>query len=391
MRPAPDPQADAPVPHLRPRRGMAMVLVLILVVVMSLGAAAGFARSSSEYSTTSNMRAQADAWNVAHAGMDRYLILTPNSPTSLPVTTTYTFANGTAVVTLEQMRAASGITPAMFLLRSVGTVTGHRTSSAVPAASRTLTQIVQRQRPALDVDAAFVALGGLGKNGTSGSISGVDECALRGSLPGLAVPNGMYTPGSSSPQANDYLDGSPDNAPSYLGPAATGEPAGSANAAVRVDWASILNNSSLQPDFTINRVVNPNTGAFPSSYANFPIVRITGNVTGGDNFSGKGVLIVTGNADVSNIQWEGVVLVGGEVAISGSNARVRGALLTGLNRKISPLSAFPYLPQTYPGNGAVGNGNASVRYNSCHIASALTRYDGWLRVANSWTDNWPAP
>mgnify|MGYP000355234766 CR=1 FL=1 len=34
-------------PRLQARRGMAMVLVLILIVVMSLGAAAGFARSSS--------------------------------------------------------------------------------------------------------------------------------------------------------------------------------------------------------------------------------------------------------------------------------------------------------------------------------------------------------
>ena len=69
MRPATDSHADLAVPRLRSRRGMAMVLVLILVVVMSLGAAAGFARSSSEYSTTNNMRAQADAWNVAYAGM----------------------------------------------------------------------------------------------------------------------------------------------------------------------------------------------------------------------------------------------------------------------------------------------------------------------------------
>lgn len=391
MRPAAASHADRSTQRLQPRRGMAMVLVLILVVVMSLGAAAGFARSSSEYSTTSNMRAQADAWNVAYAGMERYLILTPNSPATLPATSTYTLSNGTAVVTLERIRAAGVSTAESFLLRSVGTVTGRRTSSAVPLATRTLTQIVQRQKPALDVDAAFVALGGLGKNGTSGNISGEDECAVRPMLPGLAVPTGLYVPGSASPQANDYIDGSPDNAPSFLGPAAIGEVPGSANAAVRVDWESVLDGSSLQPDFTINRVANPNTGAFPSSYANYPVVRITGNVVGGDNFSGKGVLIITGNANVSNIQWEGVVLVGGEVIIAGSNSRVRGALLTGLNRKISPLSNFPYLPQTYPNGGAVGNGNSSVRYNSCHIASALNRYDGWLRVANTWTDNWPTP
>jgi len=378
-------------PRLQARRGMAMVLVLILIVVMSLGAAAGFARSSSEYSTTTNMRAQADAWNVAYAGLERYLIVTTSTPATLPNTATYTIGNGTAVVTLDRVRSAVSGNSATFVLRSVGTVNGRRTSTTTPAATRTLSQVVQRQISNLDVDAAFVALNGLDKNGTSGGVSGVDECGASATIPGLGVPNGMYTPGSNSPSANNYIDGSPDNAPSYLGPSGFGETAGTANTQVRVDWEGVLDGSVLQPDFTINRTVSPSTGAFPASYTNWPVVRVTGNIVNGDNFSGRGILIVSGNADVTNITWDGVVLVGGEITLSGAATRVKGSLITGLNVKIVPLSTFPYLPQTYPGRGGVGNGNFLVQYNSCHVASALNRYGGWLRMANTWTDGWPVP
>lgn len=381
-------------PSLRlvPRRGMAMVLVLILIVVMSLGAMAVFVRSSGELSTTSNLRAQAEAWTVAQAGIERYLIVTTTTPTTFPSTSTYTFSNGTATVTLDRVRAGAVGRSETYVLRSVGTVVNRRTGATVPSSSRTLTQIVQRQTSTLDVDAAFVSLSGLNKNGSSGMVSGVDECATAPTLPGLSVPNGMYTPGSNSPSANNYIDGAPDNAPAYLGPAANGNTAGSANEQVRIPWQGVLDGTSLQPDFTINRSVSPNTGSFPTTtqYANWPVVRVTGNLSQNEIGDGRGILIVTGNASFGNINWQGVVLVGGEVTLNGATT-IKGALVSGLNKKISPLSSYPYLPQTYPGVGGVGNGNFQVRYNSCNVSSALGRFTGWLRLANTWTDNWPAP
>jgi hypothetical protein len=373
----------------RPRRGMAMVLVLILVVVMSVAAMAAFARSSSELVTTSSARAQAEASSVAYAGLERYLILNAAVPT-LPNTVVYTFANGTASVTLEQARpSTAGVRT--FIIRSVGVVSGMRTTAGIPAARRTVSQVLQRQNGAIDVDAAFVALSGLSKSGISGTVSGIDECGAEPTLPGLAVPNGSYNPPNGSPNANNYIDGSPDNAPTYLGPAGFGNAAGTANAAVSVNWQSVLDGTTIQPDFTINRKVNPNTGAFPASYANWPVVRITGDVVNGDNFSGQGILVITGNANITNIQWSGIVLVGGEISVSGAATQVRGALMSGLNMKINPLSTYPYLPQSYPGQGSVGNGNFFVKYNSCNVSSALNRYGGWLRLANTWSDNWPAP
>ena len=375
--------------RLKARPGMAMVLVLILVVVMSLGAVAGFARSSSEYTTTTNIRAQADAWNVAYAGLERYLVATTGLPTTFPNTATYTINNGTASVTLELMRPPTGGLQT-FLLRSVGTVTARRTGTAIPAATRTVTQIVQRQQGSIDVDAAFVSLNGAAKNGISGTVSGIDACGALCTLPGLAGPTGGYSPPNGNANANNYIDGSPDNSAFALGAPGFGNLA-PANAAVRIDWEDVLDGSTLVPDFLVNRTVSPNTGAFPSSYANWPVVRVQGNITNGDNFTGQGILIVTGDAALSNIQWNGIVLVGGSATLSGSATNVNGALMTGLNMKVVPLSRYPYLPQTYPTANAVGNGNFFVRYNSCAVASALNRFGGWVRVANTITDNWQVP
>ncbi len=376
-------------PALQSRRGMAMVLVLVLIVVMSLAAMAGFARSSSELATTSNLRAQADAWSTAYAGLERYLVQTSSVPSTMPNTVTYSFAYGTATVTLTEVRpAASGART--FLLKSVSSVTARRTSTNIPAATRTISQMIQRQSGSVDVDAAFVALNGVSKNGISGSISGIDACGAASTLPGLAVPTGGYTPPNGSANANNYIDGNPDDAAKDLGPAGFGSLA-PANSQVRLDWKSVLDGTTLAPDFTVNRIATPNTGAFPSSYASWPVVRVQGNVTNGDNFSGQGILIITGDADISNIQWNGLVLIGGVATVSGSATNIYGALMTGLNMKIVPLSAYSYLPQTYPTNSSVGNGNFFVRYNSCNLASALNRYGGWLRMPNTFTDNWPAP
>lgn len=375
----------------RSTRGSTLILVLLLIVVVSISAAAGYARTGAERRTNSSQRAQAAAFAVAQGGVEQYLASTTSLPSTFPATTSYTLPGGTAAVTLYRVRQDALVPDnTVYALRSVGTnTTGARADASTATAERAIVQLIRRQTASMDVDAAFVSLSGLNKNGTSGEVNGIDECTSN-VIPGLAVPNGSYTPGSGSPSANNYIDGNPDNSPDYIGTKVPGSnAAGTANAEVEIDWESILAGTLLTPDFNINRSVSPATGSFPSSYANWPVVRVTGNLTNGDNFSGQGVLIVTGNADFSNITWNGIVLVGGQVALSGSATRVRGTIITGLNMKISPLSDYPFLPQTYPSESAVGNGNFLVRYNSCNIAQALNRLGGWQRIANAWADNWP--
>lgn len=372
--------------RLSRRRGMAMVLVLLLVLVMSIAAAAGFVRAGSELSTTTGQRAQADAWTVAYAGLERFLIDNSAVPATFPQSATYSIANGTAVVTLDRVRNVGGAPDSMvFVLRSVGSATSPRTGVHVPEARRTMVQLLRRQGAVMDVDAAFVALNGLQKNGTSGTVSGVDQCASLAAIPGLAVPDGGHAYNGGGPP--NYIDGSPDNAPRLLGPSnlAPGQ--------VNIDWEGILQNEIFSPDFTLDRSAGRVRGGLPRdtmSYRNWPVVRVTGDIVSGDNFSGMGVLIVTGNANLSNVKWRGPVLVGGQVTLAGNSTNVYGTLISGLNLKIADRSRYPYLPQPAPGATEIGNGNIQVQYNSCNIAQALNRFGGWRRIANAWADNWPA-
>jgi len=265
--------------------------------------------------------------------------------------------------------------PTIYTVVSRGRATAaQRFDERTPTAERSVAQLLRWQTASLDIDAAFTSLSGLHKNGVSGTTTGVDACGAQPTIPGVAVPNGTFTQSGGS---SNWIDGNPDNAPNYMG---TPGPGGTAQEQVDIDWAGIRNGTVLQPDFLVNRQVSPATGAFPTGtqWNNWPVVRVNGNITNGDNFNGQGILVVTGNANLSNITWNGVVLVGGVAELSGSATRVRGAIISGLNVQLG---------QTV-GQASVGNGNFLVEYNSCHIASALNRLGGWQRIPNAWADNW---
>ena len=69
---------------------------------------------------------------------------------------------------------------------------------------------------------------------------------------------------------------------------------------------------------------------------------------------------------------------GGTFTSNGNNT-VSGAIITGLNIKLGTS-----VPQT-----AVGNGQKTFEYNSCHIAQAMQSLGGLQRISNGWMDNWP--
>jgi hypothetical protein len=354
--------------------------VLLLLVLLTIMAAAGFTRASSERRVTSDLEAQTGALMTAQSGLERYLFQTTALPSTYPSTVNLTVSGGTARVTLHRFKQSSGANdPTIYAVTSVGTYTrARRFDSRAPVAERSVSQLVRWNTATLDVDAAFTSLSGLHKNGTSGTVSGVDRCNAQPNIPGVAVPDATFSQDGTGGSPGGFIDGSPDNTPEYMG---TTGPTGTAQAEVDIDWASIVAGTMLQPDFLVTRVGSTQTGSFPSGaqWNNWPVVRVNGDLTNGDNFSGQGILIVTGNADLSNITWRGIVLVGGAGALSGGQTRVFGSIITGLNVKLGMT-----VPET-----EVGNGNLVVRYDSCDIATALNRLGGWQRVPNAWTDNWP--
>lgn len=366
--------------RLRTDRGSALVLVLLLVVLLTITVAAGFARSSSEQRTTADMEAQTGALMVAQSGLERFLVQMTSLPSTFPASQSFVLHGGTADVTLHRYHLSAGAgDPTIYAIRSKGRYTrARRYDTRASVAERSVAQMLEWQTATIDVDAAFASLSGAHKTGSSGTVSGVDQCGAAPAMPGLAVPNGTASQSGGGGSPGTYIDGSPDNAPSYLG---TPGPSGTARHEVAIDWASIMSGAMLSPDYLVNRTVTPVTGAIPtaaSAYTNWPVLRINGSLGNGDTFTGKGVLIVTGDADLTNITWRGVVLVGGVTSVAGS-AHVYGTLITGLNVKLGMTV----------NQATVGDGSLLVQYDSCDIASALDRLGGWQRIANTWTDNWP--
>ena len=365
------------------QRGIALPLVLMLTVFLTISVGAGFIIAGNEHTVGVDHDAQLKAFAVAQQGVERYLTDVTSLPATFPDSQTFSVTGGTAKVTLRRVRTAAGVSD-IFAVTSIGDATSSnlRRSASTPVAERTVSQFVLWQTGTMDTKAAFTTLDSLNnKNGSSGTVNGNDladptsGCGGGGTaIPGLAAPTGGLTSNGETPIT--FLDGSTGNVPEDLG---TYGPSGTAKDSVDVDWAGILG-GSIAPDFTLNRTVTPKTGSWPTStqFNNWPVVLVKGDVTNSDNLNGKGILIVTGNVDFSNLIWHGVVLVGGAVTLSGSQARVYGTLYTGLNVKLGQNVGLSTM-----------NGNETIQYNSCDISKALLKFGGWRRVANTWADNWP--
>ncbi len=347
------------------RRGATLPLAILAIVIISLTVAAGFARVSAERRISADQQAQVDAFAVAQTGLERYI----NGVTSMPgvsdnVTITG-ISGGTAEVSLRRVRDSTNTMRApIYVVSSRGTSTGStRYGASTTSAQRTVAQYVVWAPGSMTTQSAWTSITGIHKNGGSGTISGVDQCGQQPTVAGVEVPN---APGYDQTGGSSVPTGSPNIG--SLGPDTA-----SAKDQVPIDWNGILNGGLITPDITIPGGSWP-TGA---GWNSWPIIRYNGDV---DIPTGKGLLIITGNATISgSTTWQGVILVGGTITSNGSNT-VQGAIVTGLNVKLGASVA----------QSDVGNGTKTYVYNSCMVDSALTDLSSFQRIRNAWTDDWPS-
>ncbi len=196
------------------RKGIALVLALVLVVILSVAAASALAMVGSERRVVEDQEAAAEAHAMARSAYDQFLA-NPSGflPSFAPLTfagpdsAQFTFSDGYAWVSVQRVRPAVGGSLPLFLLRSRAVRTINR-PVRTPVAERVFAQYAQWQAFNMSAMAAWTSLGGLVKNGGSGTINGLDNCG--GSLPvaGVAVPtNPGYTQngGSSVPAGTPPL------------------------------------------------------------------------------------------------------------------------------------------------------------------------------------------
>lgn len=352
------------------RRGATLPLTILLLSLMGVAVAISFTRVSSERRTTGDGKAQLGAFAVAQSGLNRFLSTINGKPVGpYPNTVTYNdLPGGSARVDLVQLReSTTTLLPAVYVITSRGTYTGaKRYDASTPSAQRTVSTYALWTSAPFDLNGAFTSLSGIQKNGTAGTFNGNDRCGAQVAIPGAAVPDGLFTPPSS------FSTIVPSGAPSEMG---TSGPGGEAEQEVDIDWPGIIAGTYLPAAF-----VHP---SWPTTtqFADWPVVRV--NNSGGGAFSlpgtnGKGILIVTGDLTLSgDLQWEGLVLVGGTVTSNGNN-RIFGAVVSGLNVKLGET-----VPQS-----SVANGTKNFQFDSCNLARALGKIGSIQRVRNGWNDTW---
>jgi hypothetical protein len=240
----------------------------------------------------------------------------------------------------------------------------------------------------VNVLSGWTSTSGLDKQGSSGTISGVDACGQKPAVAGIAIPDGDYgVNGNFTPAGNPPVQ--------YLGSQQA------TNDAVKVDWNGIVNSNRIQADYTF-----ANAAAAAAAWSSidwgsggllkYPVVRVNDNFTLPSQ-GGQGTLVVVGNLTMSgNNLWKGILLVGGQMTSNG-NGTVTGATMSGLNTLLTTSGNPSQLDQAKALNpsanfvnnpaNATANGTKTFQYDSCEVARAAGGLASYSVYPNAWMDN----
>lgn len=341
--------------------GFALPMAIYIVTLVTIMLAAVFVRVEADRRFADTSGSHADALAIAHSGLQRYfaqydsLGTRPPDGDSLRVNVTGGFAD---VVAHIVQRPADTTVSQFYIVRSTGRVI-EPTQGSDPQSERTVAQFAQWQTGTMDILAAFTAANRFdppGPPGTEGvlDIRGVDQCFTKPAAAGVRVPGAPPPdPGGVSGSPAWSVGGTPSAVATQTD----------------IDWIEVTGGAFL-PDYT--SLINLDTW---SSYL------ITGDATL-NNTSGSGLLVVTGDLFVTGVgsSWHGVILVGGDIHFDGTVNDFRGAVISGLN----------YLGGPVPDGGVWGPNGSTTRiwYHSCYLDSSLTAISGFAPIQNAWIDNW---
>ncbi len=350
--------------HARP--GFALVLALLAILLLTGGIFAGMSRLEVDARVADAGRAAAKAYALAQAGIELFLAqrdslegrATSLPPGATPESGRVVLPGGWADVTLRRIQAAGG---GLFLVRSRGVVG----AGPLPAAQRTVGELMTWRPGSMHVESAWTSLTGLSKNGAAGTMSGTDDCGQAPGVAGVAVA----PPGYSQNGGNPVPDGSP--------PILTYPTLDSASRAVHIDWNAIVNANALSPDFLLPPASFPSTWWFTSNPSAYPVIMNVGDLALPN--SGRGTLVVTDSLTIGGgLSWNGIILVGGALTSNG-NSTIRGAVVTGLNVLLGQA----------PGASSAGSGTKTFQYSSCEVANATAHLATQRPVVGTWMDDLP--
>lgn len=350
------------------RPGFALPMALLVMVFLTVGVATAFTRVQSEVRSDRDRDAQSDAFAYAQSGLEQYALNRANmgfnaKTPAVTESTRVAMGSGFADVIAQRVRTKTANDPAVYLIRSRGMRAGGAMATA-GRSTHTVTQYAFFREGEIQVLSAWTSLSGLIKNGTSGTIEGIDNCGMMPDVAGVALPDDSFFQlgGTTAVPTGDppVL---------YLGDQAE------TNDAVDIDWDGIVNQNLIWPDIWYPSQPWPSWASNPTWY---PVIRVDGDLD--LPADGQGLLIVTGNMVIDgSLRFKGIILVGGTIYANGNN-NVLGAVISGLNEKLGID-----VPES-----DIGNGTKAYLYDSCEIENAVSRISAMVLMGKTWSDSWPS-
>ncbi len=355
--------------------GFALPITLFVVTLVTLMLATVFVRVQIDRRIGESSADIVDALTVAQSGLQNYLAtvnfdscyraMRPADGDSVRINVNGGYAD---VVAHVVQKPADTLAAWMYIVRSKGRVI-EPTQGADPQAVRTVAQFAEWHSNTIDVLAAFTAANGLespASSFNSGELKGNDQA-----LSGCKDPNvsALRVPISQSPSS--LPDFELNGTLPYIVDAGSGQDVA---LLTRINWLSTIT-GGVEADYDYFRLWDL---SFPVMLVDAPLVTVD---FGTAYTPATGLLIVTGDLIIdggSYLQFNGVVLVGGEIEFNAADLRFDGIVISGLNEQLG---------QNQDQGDQDGN-YLDIDYNSYNVRQALRSFAGWSPITNGWVDNW---
>lgn len=349
--------------------GFALAVVLIALVGLTALGVGGFLMTNSSYTASQNSRTSLEALYLADTGLERFLA---EHQGPVPSSLTYTYANGTAVITTDTLNQTNA-------LQSVWRITseGRHPLPKGGTARRTVQTIAVLDGLTFKFPSAFSSASGMTKNGNAGRIEGYDnstagECptAGQGDTDGVATP--QSDPYTQSGGKTLVPEGSPKDTALYSSQLELLEATG-------VDWGAMVAGELLQFDYTIPPDSWPDFSSMPAD--EWPVIYIDnqgGEYTVGPGHSGRGTLVVRGDLKMDgSFNWKGPIMIGGALTTDGFQ-HVEGGITSGFNVLLGEAVA----------QSTIGNGSKEILYHSCNNMAAMQHTATFVKDPGTWAETY---
>jgi hypothetical protein len=349
-------------------RGLALALVVFALVILGALISGAFVVSRLDRGSATNATFSAAAQEAAEAGLAiTYATWDPAVQGALPVWTVpggvewssgaQSVAGNPLLVRIDSVRRLNG---QLFLIRSTGQRLG---PAGQILASLTVGQLFRLVRPTIGVNAAITVQAPIDFHGTAFAVSGLNSLPTGwdpAACPPVDPGNTDDLVGVRSSGATGVATASPGRVVGFPAAEAPNDPTVTSatfqnfldfsyNTLAAQPGVKVLSSSS--PYTAVGPVANASTsppscdrasplnfgepyrppaaGVIPACSGYFPVVHGTASATVfGGGGRGQGTLLVDGDLEIhGDFEWVGLVIVRGQVRISGSGNLITGALL----------------------------------------------------------------